>query len=318
MVTEAWIERRRALQTVIAALAGGLVVRPRALDAGQAPRPGGVPSPRATFVETRDRTRITFRDWGGGRPIVFIAPWALSSDWWDLHMTTLAGQGWRCVSIDRRGHGRSDEPGRGYDFDTLADDLAAVLDALDLQNVVLVGHSFGAAEIVRYLTRHRARRVARAVLIAPTTPFVMKTDDNPDGAPKELLERGCEALKKEFHQRIADAAPDFFGTAKNHVSPAAIDWWTRAIVDRCSLKVLLDLHKAMTETDFRAELRTIGTPTLVVHGDIDTSSSLELAGRRTHQLIAGSRFVVYEGAAHALPFTHAERLIADIVAFARE
>ncbi len=193
-----------------------------------------------------------------------------------------------------------------------------MLDALDLQHVVLVGHSFGAAEVVRYLTRHRARRVARAVPIAPTTPFIMKTDDNPDGAPKELLERGREALKQEFHQRIADAAPDFFGTAKNHVSPAAIDWWTRAIVDRCSLKVLLDLHKAMTETDFRAELRTIGTPTLVVHGDIDTPSSLQLAGRRTHQLICRQPVCGLRGAAHALPFTHAERLIADIVAFARE
>jgi pimeloyl-ACP methyl ester carboxylesterase len=189
------------------------------------------------------------------------------------------------------------------------------VDALDLRNALLVGHSMGAAEVVRYLSRHRGHRVARAVLIAPTTPFILKTDDNPDGAPIEVLEKWREALTRDFHHRVAQAAPDFFGAPANHVSSETFEWWTRMIVDRCSLKVLLDLNKVMTETDFRAELRTITTPTLIVHGDSDKSARLELTGRRTHELIPGSRLIVYDGAAHGLPFTHADRLLSDILSF---
>jgi pimeloyl-ACP methyl ester carboxylesterase len=298
------------------AVAAAIASAPWRSDASQRSPAAGRPANRSPFVEARDKTRISVRDWGAGRPIVFVAPWALCSDWWDFHMMTLAAQGWRCVAFDRRGHGRSEEPGRGYDFDTLADDLSAVLEVLDLRNAVLVGHSMGAAEVVRYLTRHRSRRVARAVLIAPTTPFILKTGDNPDGAPMEALEKGREALKRDFHHRIAQAAPDFFGAPANHVSSETFDWWTRMIVDRCAMKVLLDLNKVMTETDFRAELRTIATPTLIVHGDSDKSARLELTGRRTHELIPGSRLTVYEGAAHGLAYTHADRLLADIVAFA--
>jgi pimeloyl-ACP methyl ester carboxylesterase len=268
------------------------------------------------MIETRDKTRIHFRDWGAGRAIVFVAPWALCSDWWDIPMTGLSERGWRCVAFDRRGHGRSDEPGRGYDPDTLADDIAAVLDGLDLQNVVLVGHSMGGAEVVRYLTRYRGRRVTHAVLIAPTTPFAMKTADNPGGAPKETLDKIRESFKRDFPHLVANAAPDFFGVPKNSVSVETMDWWTRQIVDRCSIKVLTDLNKVMTETDFRPEIRTIRTPTLILHGDIDKSSRLESNGRPTHQLIAGSRLLVYENAAHALPLTHTDRMLADIVAFA--
>jgi pimeloyl-ACP methyl ester carboxylesterase len=225
--------------------------------------------------------------------------------------------GWRCVSFDRRGHARSDDPGRGYDFDTLADDIAAVMDALDLQNVVLVGHSLGGAEVVRYLTRHRSRRVTHTVLIAPTTPFRMKTSDNPRGdRSREELEKAYESFKHDLPHRAALAAPDFFGVSKNSVSTETIEWWCRMFLDRCSFKVLRDLFKIMNETDFRTELRTIQTPTLILQGDIDKSAPLELTGRPTHELIAGSRLIVYENAAHALPYTHTDRMLADIIAFA--
>jgi pimeloyl-ACP methyl ester carboxylesterase len=231
-------------------------------------------------------------------------------------MTSLLERGWRCVAFDRRGHGRSDEPGRGYDFDTLADDIAAVPDGLDLQNVVLVGHSMGGAEVVRYLTRYRSRRVMHAILIAPATPFTLKTDDNPDGAPRETLERIRESFKRDFPHLVAKAAPDFFGVPRNSVPVETMDWWTRQIVDRCSIKVLSDLNKIMTETDFRPEIRTIRTPRLILHGDIDKSNRLELTGRPTHQLIAGSRLLVYDNAAHALPLTHTDRMLEDIIGFA--
>ena len=290
------------------ALGGGTLSSASKPPSGAAPRP--------TKIETRDGTRLHFRDWGTGRPIVFVAPWGLCSDWWDIPVINLCERGWRCVTFDRRGHARSDDSCHGYDFDTLADDIAAVMDALDLQNVVLVGHSLGGAEVARYLTRHRSRRVTHAVLIAPTTPFRMKTDDNPGGTPRETIEKNRESLKHDLPRLAAQGAPDFFGVPRNSVSVETMDWWCRMFLDRCSIKVLSDLSKIMNETDFRTELRTIQTPTLILQGDIDKSAPLELTGRPTHELIAGSRLLVYEGAAHGLPYTHCERMLADIIAFA--
>jgi non-heme chloroperoxidase len=307
------MKRRSALKSMTAAFAAAFTGRSFAMEASQ---PARAALRSATMVETRDGTRIHFRDWGVGRPIVFVAPWGLCSEWWDIPVTTLSARGWRCVTLDRRGHGRSDDPCRGYDFDTLADDIAAVMDALDLQDVVLVGHSIGGAEVVRYVTRHRSRRVSRVVLIAPTTPFVMKTDDNPRGAPREALEKFRESFKDDLPRRAAEAAPDFFGAPTNSVSTATMDWWCRMFLDRVSIKVLTELNKVQTETDFRPELRTIQTPTLILHGDIDKSALLELTGRPTHELIPGSWLLVYENAAHALPYTHTDRMLTDIVYFA--
>jgi non-heme chloroperoxidase len=281
------MNRREALGSVALAIASSKLL-PAGVGSVNAPAVAGEPpqpQSRPPFIDARDGTRIHFRDWGTGRPIIFVAPWGLCSDWWDIPVTTLSERGWRCVTFDRRGHGRSDDPCHGYDFDTLADDIATVLDGLDVQNAVLVGHSMGGAEVVRYLTRHRSHRVTHAVLIAPTTPFTMKTD--------------------------------FFGVPKNSVSTQTMDWWCRMLLDRVSIKVLTEMNKVQTETDFRPELRTIQTPTLILHGDIDKSVRLELTGRPTHELIAGSRLLVYENAAHALPYTHTERMLADIVAFAR-
>jgi pimeloyl-ACP methyl ester carboxylesterase len=303
------MERRSALKSMILALASGGF-------SSAAKQPPRVDLRPTTMIETRDGTRIHFRDWGAGRPIVFAAPWGLCSDWWDIPVTSFSERGWRCVAFDRRGHGRSDDPCRGYDFDTLADDIATVLDGLDLQNAVLVGHSMGGAEVVRYLTRHRSHRVTHVVLIAPTTPFSMKTDDHPVGTPREALEKTRESFKHDLPHLAAEAAPDFFGVPKNSASNETMDWWSRQFLDRCSIKVLSELYKVMTETDFRTELRTIRTPTLILQGDIDKSAPLELHGRPTHELIAGSRLLVYENAAHALPYTHTDRMLADIVAFA--
>lgn len=268
------------------------------------------------MIATRDGTRLHVRDWGTGRPIVFVAPWGLCADWWDIPVLSFGDRGWRCVSFDRRGHARSEDACRGYDFDTLADDIATVLDVLDVQNAVLVGHSMGGAEVVRYLTRHHSHRVSHAVLIAPTTPFTLKTDDNPDGTPREGLENFRALLKDDLPRRAADAAPDFFGVPKNSVSKETMDWWCRMFLDRVSIKVLTEMHKVQTETDFRPELRTIQTPTLILHGDIDKSALIEKTGRPTHDLIPGSKLLVYENTAHALPYTHTERMLTDIVAFA--
>jgi non-heme chloroperoxidase len=271
---------------------------------------------RQSFIEMRDGTRLFYREWGTGSPVVFVAPWALNADWFEYQMTPLSGQGLRCIAYDRRGHGRSDEPGRGYDFDTLSDDLATVIQRLDLRAITLVGHSMGAGEVVRYLARHKADRVARVALIAPITPFTLKTADNPTGVEQSALEKGRAALSLDRPGQIARAAPAFFGP-DNGVSAAMMQWWTDMMVQRCSLKVMLDLHRLFTETDFRPDLRTIALPTLIVHGDKDTSTVLDRTGRATAGLISGSRLVVYEGAAHGLPITHMDRLNQDLLAFAK-
>lgn len=314
------MERRSLLKSLAAALGGGSLAFGTKHSSSIIASPSIAPSGTAqwsSMIETPDGTRIHHRDWGRGRPIAFVAPWGLCSDWWDIPVISLCGRGgWRCVSFDRRGHARSEDPCRGYDFDTLADDIAAILDGLNLHNVVLVGHSLGGAEVVRYLTRHSGQRVSHAVLIAPTTPGNIQTEENPGGTPRETLQKIYESLKHDLPHLAAQAAPDFFGVPKNSVSPETMEWWGRMFLDRCSIKVLSDLFKLLNETDFRTELRTIRTPTLILQGDIDKSASLELNARPTQELIAGSRLIVYENAAHGLPYTHTDRMLADIVAFA--
>lgn len=232
-------------------------------------------------------------------------------------MADLAGRGLRCVGYDRRGHGRSGEPSHGYEFDTLADDLAAVVEQLDLRDITLVGQSLGCGEVVRYLSRHGSKRVARIVLVSTITPFVLKTDDNPEGVDRASLEIVRKVLSKDRAHPIAAAAPTFFGAPKNRVSQEIMDWWVRMMIDECSLKTMLDLQRMFTETDFRPELGRISVPTLLIHGDNDTSTPIETTARKTAPLIPGCQLKVYEGAAHGLPITHADQLNADLLAFTK-
>lgn len=232
-------------------------------------------------------------------------------------MPALVDQGFRCVALDRRGHGRSTAPSEGYEFDTLADDLAAVFEDLDLHEVTLVGHSMGCGEVVRYLSRHGTARVSRVVLVATITPFTLKTSDNPEGVERSALESGRVSLAKDRHAQIAKAANDFFGASKNTVSETTKDWWVRMMLDDCSLKVMIDLHRVFTETDFRTELRAMKLPTMIIHGDSDTSTPFARTGERTAKLLPSCRVKIYENAAHALPITHKEQLNADLIAFAR-
>jgi pimeloyl-ACP methyl ester carboxylesterase len=240
----------------------------------------------------------------------------MNSTWFDYQIAALSSRGLRCIGYDRRGHGRSPEPAGGYDFDTLADDLEAVVEQLDLRDVTLVGQSMGCGEIARYLSR-RPARVARAVLVSTITPLLLKTADNPDGIDEAIFEQGRKQLAADRVHQIAKAAPDFFGIPHNTVSAEIMQWWTRIIVDQCSLRVMLDLHRAFTRTDFRADLRRIAVPVLLIHGDRDKSTIMDRTARRTAPLIADCEFKVYENAAHGLPFTHAEQLNADIHAFAK-
>ena len=308
------MERRNALKSMALAAGAGCLPREAAADTKR-PAGAGIGASARSHIETRDGTRLFFRDCGQGRPLVFLAPWALNSDWWEYQIADLSSRGLRCISYDRRGHGRSSQPGHGYDFDTLADDLGSLVDQLELRDVTLVGHSMGCAEVVRYLARNPATPVRRAVLVATIGPFTLKTAENPGGVERSALEKGRADLAHDRPRQIAAAAPAFFGAPKHAVSAEMMDWWTRMILDHCSLKVMLDLHRAFTETDFRPDLRAIGVPTLFVHGDADTSTPLERTGRPSAALVQGSVLKVYEGAAHGLPITHMDRLSADLLAF---
>jgi non-heme chloroperoxidase len=308
------MHRRQALQSLLGVTLGSSAtpVRLRSTQTATAPRQRG-----SHFVQARDGARLFVRSWGSGRPVLFVAPWGLNADWWEYQMTALAGASFRAIAFDRRGHGRSEEPDGECDFDTLAGDIDAVIHQLDLHDVTLVGHSLGATEAACYLARRNSGRVTRAVLVGSITPFILKTADNRAGVDRVALQRGRDLFKKDRARQIADGAAGFFGAPKNAVSPQILDWWTRMMVDRCSLKVMLDLHVLMTETDLRPELAKVTVPTLVIHGDSDTSAPLELTGRRTHALIAGSTLKIYEGAAHGLPFTHLAQLNEDLQLFAR-
>jgi len=266
------------------------------------------------FIRTADGVNLFYRDWGQGEPVVFVASWSLPSDQWNYQMLALSEAGLRCIAFDRRGHGRSSDPGRGYDFDTLADDLAAVLDVLDLRGLTLVGHSMATGEIIRYLTRHGSERVARIALLGTITPLLFGSTDNPDGIDASYFETfRREELMRDFPKWIEDNLPPFV-TPKT--TPQMRDW-VRGMALQASGKALLDCNRAITTADFRDELPTITVPTLVIHGDQDVTCPINLTGRRTAELVPGAKLKVYEGAPHGIFVTHIDHLNADLMDFAR-
>ena len=274
---------------------------------------GAATQPRSNTesIQTRDGTRLFCKEWGSGVPVVFVHSWALNSNMWQYQTVDFAEHGMRCITYDRRGHGRSDQPNAGYDTDTLADDLAEVLEALDLTNVTLVGHSMGAGEIVRYLARHGSQRVARIVLLAPTTPFLKQAPDNPDGIPVQGFEALRRTWRADFPKWMADNTPAFF--TKDTSQP--MQQWVMSMMLPMSVPIAIACNESMVETDFRAELRAITIPALVIHGDADASAPIALTGAKTAQLIANCQYKVYAGAPHGLFITHKEQLNVDIIAF---
>ena len=304
---------RRAALKVATGVTAALGLNPSRVLAETEPRSLPAPTRNPPYVDTPDGARLYVRGWGAGKAVVFLHAWGLTADSWQYQMVPLSNQGMRCVAYDRRGHGRSSDPGAGFEYDTLADDLAAVLKAFDVRDATLVGHSFAAGEIVRYMSRHRGARVARVAMIAPApTPFRMQAPDNPGGVPAATLEQLRQTrLLRDLPKTLADAMPSFLLPES---SPAMLHW-VIGMVEQTSLKALVECHRAMTETDFRAELRAMKVPTLIIHGDKDTSAPLEVTGRPTAALIPGARLTVYEGAPHGLNLTHAERLTGDIRAF---
>ena len=271
------------------------------------------PIAMSSYIRSADGVDLFYRDWGKGKPLLFLSGWTLSSPMWGYQMEPLSRSGFRCLAYDRRGHGRSGDPGCGYDFDTLADDLAAIANILDLRGAIVIAHSFSSGEIVRYLSRHGSARIAGVIMVAPgAIPFLMKTDDNPDGIDAELL--GAAR---------AELAEDFAGWAERKSEPYFAGRGSRAVVDvtlgmmnQTSHQAMLALAEIQGTTDFRDELGRISTPVLFIHGDRDASMPIELTSKPACELLKNARLIVYEGGPHGLYFTHKAQLNADIIRFA--
>jgi non-heme chloroperoxidase len=265
------------------------------------------------FITVKDGVQLYWREWGAGAPILFLSSLGCGSRMWDYQMAAFADDGFRCIGFDRRGHGRSDQPARGYDFDTFADDVAQLVGELDLSGLTLLAHSMAGAEAVRYLTRHGSQRVARLVLIAPTTPMLLKTHDNPNGLPMEAFEALWAQWARDYPKWVDDNLAPFFIP---ETSPAMMRWGVTLLTT--PLPITLACSRAMAEADFRAEMGGIDVPTLIMQGDRDRSTPVEITGKPSAELIPDCRLLVYPGAPHGLMFTHMDQLNADVVAFMRE
>src|SRR5918993_5221300 len=292
------MDRRTATTSLTAAAVAALVGGSRPAEAQT---PGRA---RPSFIETDDGASLFHLDWGTGKPVLFTHAWGLNANIWEYQLVELVDQGLRCVAYDRRGHGRSSDPGRGYDYDRLADDLASVINQLDLTGITLVAHSMGNGEAVRYLRRHGSARVARLVMLS-TVPPQSTSDFSPLIA----------GLKQDRPAFFAKGVAAFTG-GHPAVSPALTELIIAQFM-RASPKGTIDCMRAIAGGDFRADIRAITVPTLIAHGDKDLVNPLDTTARKVVELLPGATLKVYDGAPHGLVITHRDRLARDILAFAR-
>jgi len=269
-----------------------------------------------TTLTLRDGTELYYKDWGSGQPILFSHGWPLSADMWDAQMLFFAERGYRAIAFDRRGFGRSSQPWSGYDYDTFADDIAELIETLDLKDVILVGFSMGGGDVTRYIARKGSARVARLALISAVTPLFMKTPDHPVG-PEASLFAGIRAgLAADRPQFLDDFSTLFYGTNRPGAKvPQGIFKQTLQIALQASIKATIDCVTAFSETDFRPDMAKIDVPTLVIHGDDDQVVPLEATGKLAAEMIKGSQLKVYAGAPHATCTTHKDQVNADLLAF---
>jgi non-heme chloroperoxidase len=268
------------------------------------------------YVRTRDDVKLYAKDWGQGRAVVLLHGWPLSADSFDDLSMAIANSGMRAIAYDRRGFGRSQQPWGGYDYDTLSDDLAAVIDQTEARDVTLVGFSMGGGEVARYMSRHDGAKVVRAVLIASIVPYMLRTADNPNGVPQATFDSMALAMREDRAAFWPAFFKDFYGVGMMaHPVSNDVVQWSCQIAMQASLKATLDCANAFATTDFRHDLAAFKVPTLVIHGTGDKTVPIDATGRVAARAIAGATFVEYDDAPHGLFASHKTRLIEDVLKF---
>jgi non-heme chloroperoxidase len=266
--------------------------------------------------KTKDGTTIFYKDWGSGQPITFSHGWPLNADAWDAQMLFLGQQGYRVIAHDRRGHGRSEQTWGGNEMDTYADDLATLIETLDLTNIIMIGHSTGGGEVARYLGRHGTKRVAKAVLIGAVPPIMVKSESNPGGTPIEAFDGIRAGVMADRSQFYKDLSMPFFGYNRpgSKISEGVREnFWFQGM--QGGVKGQYDCIKAFSETDFREDLKKIDIPTLVMHGDDDQIVPIADAGLLTAKLVKGAQLKVYPGLPHGMSIINADKINPDLLAF---
>lgn len=269
-------------------------------------------------IAARDGTELYVKHWGTGRPVILIHGWPLSADSWDDHARLLAENGFRAIAYDRRGFGRSDQPWTGYDYDTLADDLAAVMEATGAEDAALVGFSMGGGEVARYMSRHGGRGVRQAALISAVTPYMLQTPDNPDGVPQATLDGIRDGILEDRAHFFAGFFKDFYGVGlfDKPVSQEVLDWSLHTMFF-AGLRPILACAEAFGTTDFRPGMAAFAVPTLILHGTADQTVPIDAAARQAARMIPEARLKEYDGGPHGLLATHKDEVGTDLLAFLR-